>query len=74
MTDESPKDATKAATSSDAAAVNHFSCCRSVPCERRKRTTIETAAAIVVAHHSAKPTQLTKSGIHATPSGLSTQS
>ena len=54
--------------------VNHLSCSRSVPCERRKRTTIEATAAIVVAHHSANPTQLTKPGIHATPSGLSTQS
>ena len=72
MSPASENESTKPSSSSAAAVVNHLSCWRSTPCERRKRTIIEATAAGADAAQSPNPTQLTKPGIHETPNGLST--
>ena len=46
---------------SAAALTNHFSCCRSTPCERRKRRIIETAEATKQNGKRNKPTVPTRS-------------
>ncbi len=65
---------TNASTSSEAAAVNHLICARSAPCARRKRTTIDAAAASVEANQRTSPMASRAScGKPSMPSGLSTQ-
>ena len=72
ITGTSANEMTNAATSCAAATVNHLICARSAPRARRKRTTIDAAAASVDTNHSTTPTWSRAAGIPSTPSGFST--